>query len=327
MQPDDRVLFASGPDPAGTLYERIIECFLLTRFPQWDTRFRRSSESELTYSPTVLVAGLSFGSVEELNTSPAFRTGRVTSLDRRARITWPASTLTVDVNAFVSAQVEKIRAINPALAEATLARGILSGASSHLLIAQAVLQAWHAPSLVSAVEINALHGIITLSENTTVRDLEHGRVIAWSQDDQALPAAIDFKDAAIATTVRCSEFVRLLDQQTLRITGMAAERYRLTIDGEAQGEFHRDQLDRGLTLSLMATPMWKQAMEVYALTGKLEEFDASRRRLYAIPAPQRPAQWKSELEAIEAGEAGFVASLRSKARPKTHDYELQPVER
>ena len=323
LRPEDRVLFVSGSNAERSLHEKVIQAFVLTRFPEWQTEFRRWSEGDSTYSPTVLVASPSFGSVERLYSFSFLRTARLTSFDPGAPFHWPAATLTIDWDAFRSALAGKAGTTSPA---ATLEHGIPAGASGHLLIAQAVLQAWHAPALVSAVEINALHGIIIRSENTNVRDLENGRVIAWSQDDRALPVAIDFKEPAIAATVAGSEFVRLLDQETLRITGMAAERYRLTIDGKPQGEFHRDQLDRGLTLSLMATPMWKQSMEVYALTRRQEEFDASRRQLLAVSVPERRAQWKSEWEALDNAEAAFAASLRSKARPKTHDYELQPVE-
>jgi hypothetical protein len=107
---------------------------------------------------------------------------------------------------------------------------------------------------------------------------------------------------------------------------MAAEHYRFTIDGELVGIFHRDQLDAGINLALMRTPMWKQAMSVLALTRKHEELRARRRTLLETPSEQRQtAEWRSAWEALDTEEADLAAEQRTKARPGTHDYELQPV--
>lgn len=363
LKTGDNVIFYGDSDLAGRLYEGFIESYVLTRFPHRDVPFAHAIWNQLgdpasrPDRPTVIVTKPPNGEAAEQAEGARYRDSlrsitasfpqtRLTSLqtgpapvDRGGGVvtagggrTPPAvpvkeGTLPVDVGGLIAAAVEKARAIDPALAATIMANGNPVGQAGQLLMAQAVLQSWHAPALVSAVEINALRGAVVRAENTTVRDMENGRVIAWSQDDQTLPMAVDFTDPAVALAARCSDLVRTLDNQTLRIRGLAAEQYRFTIDGEFQGIFHRDQLETGINLAALPTPMWKQAMEVHALTRKHRELAASRWQLVQAPAEQRKSdEWKSAWEALDAAETDMVNEQRARAMPKTHDYELQPVE-
>jgi hypothetical protein len=235
-----------------------------------------------------------------------------------------AEQLVVDLGGFLEAAAAKARAIDPGFPSPIAAKGGPAGA---LLTAQAILQAWRAPALVSAVEIDALRGAVTRADNTTVRELENGRVVAWTEDDQALPVPVDIMDPAVLLAMQAADFARRLDSQTLRIRGMAAERYALTIDGEKIGTFHRDQLDAGLNLATLRTPMWKQAMAVLALIRQHDGMRAERRRLMGTPADERREEWRSAIEALDASEAALVEEQQKKAKAGTHDYELQPVER
>jgi hypothetical protein len=343
LKTGDNVIFYGDSDLAGRLYEGFLESYVLTRFPQRNVTFAHAIWNQLADpsarpdQPTVIVTKPPTGEATEQaegakyrdflrNIATTFPQARLISLQTR-----PASIDrgegVVDVNSLIAGAVEKARAIDPALAATIMLNGNPAGQAGQLLMAQAVLRAWHAPALVSAVEINALRGAVVRAENTTVRDMENGRVIAWSQDDQTLPMAVDFNDPAVALAARCSDLVRTLDDQTLRIRGLAAGQYRFTIDGEFQGFFHRDQLESGINLAVLPTPMWRQAMEVHALTRKHREMAASRWQLLQAPEEQRKsAEWKSAWEALDAAETDLVKEQRARATPKTHDYELQPVE-
>jgi hypothetical protein len=157
--------------------------------------------------------------------------------------------------------------------------------------------------------------------------MENGRVMAWTQDDEVLPMAFDFMDTAAGMALQASALAGRLNGQTLRIRGMAAERYAFTIDGERIGIFHRDQFDVGLNLSLLRTPMWKRAMAVLALTRKHDELRATRRRLLeASPEERRSAEWRTAMETLDAEEAALVEEQAEKVRAGTHDYELQPLD-
>jgi hypothetical protein len=335
LGPNDHVLFQAESKPGEGLYESFIETFVITRYPQRSVVFTHlrgydgPEMAALSSQPTVIVVA-----PDGNNPIPSMATAlpgvRITALRSTPPPKEPARSgqaIHIDLMATLPAAVEKAKARDPSLAAAILRNGAPSGEASHLLMAQAILQAWHAPSLVSAVEIDALRGSVRRAENTTVRELECGRVIAWSQDDQALPMPVNFADPAVALAIGASDFMLALDQQTLRIRGLAAEWYRLTIDGEPLGFFHTSKLDEGINLAGLPTPMWRQSMEVHALTRKHDELQAARSRLFQAPAEERKSpEWKAALDASNAAEADLIDEQRAKARPRTHDYELQPVE-
>jgi hypothetical protein len=334
LGPADHVLFQADSNPAERLYQGFIETFVITRYPQRRVLFTHSHwyegpELAALFSPptVIVVAPEANNPIERIAT--ALPGVRITVLGSPppAEPDRSRHTIQIDLMARLAAVVEKAKAKDPALAAAILPNGLPSGAASQLLMAQAILQAWHAPSLVSAVEIDALRGSVSRAENTTVRELESGRVIAWSQDDEALPMAVDFMNPAVSLAISCSDFMMALDQQTLRIRGLAGEWYRLTIDGEPLGFFHTSKLDEGINLAGLPTPMWKQSMEVQALTRKHDELQADRSRLFQAPAEEREtAEWKAAVDAALAAETDLIDEQRAKARPRTHDYELQPVE-
>jgi hypothetical protein len=364
LREDDRVLFYGEAKPGDQLYESFIETFAITRFPQWSLLFIHSVWSgnpPLANQPTVIVATRATSSATSRATGDAegaasayrnliqgvttsFPRARVTAMqlmpppregeDASAAALRTAAgpvggdnTIVVDVGAAVRTAIEKARARDPRLAATILLDGVPASEAGQMLVAQSLLQAWHAPAIVTAVEIDALRGSVSRAENTTVRELESGRVIAWSQDDRALPMPVDFMDPAVALAAGSSDFMRALDQQTLRIRGMAAEWYRLTIDGEPLGFFPRSRLYEGINLAGLATPMWKQAMAVHALSRKHADLQAAGARLWQASEPERQsAEWKAALEALTTAEAELIEEQRNKARPRTHDYELQPVE-
>src|SRR5881394_4186515 len=70
-----------------------------------------------------------------------------------------------------------------------------------------------------------------------------------------------------ALAVSCSDVLDSLDHEVLKITGLDAGRYSLHIDGgKPVGTFTREQLNEGLNLALLPTPMSKQAAKVHDLT-------------------------------------------------------------
>ncbi|PWT89050.1 MAG: hypothetical protein C5B56_07810 [Proteobacteria bacterium] len=338
LQANDSVVFFSNADTAAPAWKSLVETFLLLRFPSLSIQFTDVTQdpnfdaATLRGRRAVVVASAEDaasptfrGFYEKVKTSAAQRCLTVLRNGAGQEVGEPGA-LVVDVAAALEVVAGKVRATDPDLA-ATFISGIPPGHARALLIAGAVLEAWHAPGLVSAVEIDGLRGAATRVERTTVRDMENGRVMAWTQDDEALPMAFDFMDQSVGAAIQASGLAVRLNGQTLRIRGMAAERYTFTIDGERIGIFHRDQLDAGINLALLRTPMWKRAMAVLALTRKHEELRAKRRRfLEAGPEQRKSAEWRAAMETLDAEEAALVEEQAEKAKAGTHDYELQPVE-
>ena len=123
-------------------------------------------------------------------------------------------------------------------------------------MAEALLKSWNAPAIVTDVEIDAARKEPIRQGNTHISDLHAGKGISWTQTDEALPMPIDMRDPLVALAVRSSDFVEALNQQPLKVRGLAAGRYTLKIDGEPAGTFTAEQLAAGINLATSRRP-WR----------------------------------------------------------------------
>jgi lysophospholipase L1-like esterase len=235
-----------------------------------------------------------------------------------------------DLNSGVVAAVQKAKATDPDLAKKIIPDRVHPGPGGHLLMAGELLKAWHAPSQVSSVEIDAPGKKVTQSQATRVSDLKVADTITWRQTDQALPMPVDTKDGVIALAVNSSDFVQALDQQPLKVSGLTAANYKLAIDGTAVGEFSKEQLGDGINLAILATPMAKQAQEVHRLTLQHNSVHFTRWRQIQVPL----ASFKSDrvqtatkdlMTALDEEEAELIKQQRAAAQPVEHRFELSPL--
>jgi lysophospholipase L1-like esterase len=232
---------------------------------------------------------------------------------------------TADLNASVVAALEKAKAANAETAKEIIRDRVHPGPGGHLLMAEALLKAWNAPALVTAVEIDAAKVRPVRTDNTTVSDLKEANGLAWTQNDNALPMPLDSKDRVLKLAVQSSDFLQALNQQPLKITGLKASRYLLKIDGDEVGTLSRDQLEQGVNLAELPTPMVKQAQAVHDLTLKHNNIHAVRwRELQVVLAQQPLPHLPQAMEALDNLEADLVAQQRATAQPKTRHYELLP---
>jgi len=228
-----------------------------------------------------------------------------------------------DLNTSIVAALEKAKATDAETAKKIIADRVHPGPSGHLLMAEALLKAWNAPALVTAVEIDAAKAQAVRTENTVVSDLKESNGLAWTQTDKAIPMPMDLKDPVMKLAVRSSDFFQALDWQPLKVTGLKGQRYQLKIDGQDVGTFSAQQLAEGLNLAELPTPMVKQAQAVHDLTLKHNNVHFTRWRDVQVAL----AQWQlphlsQALEVLDHLEADLVAQQRQAAQPKVHHYEL-----
>jgi lysophospholipase L1-like esterase len=230
-----------------------------------------------------------------------------------------------DMNAPLVNVLQKAKAIDTTIASQIIPDRTHPGPAGQLVMAATLLKAWHAPALVSDVEIDAARRSLVRAQNTAVKGLEFANGIAWTQTDKALPFPIDWRDAAISLAVRRSEVVEALDRQPLKVTSLTAARYRLAIDGEPIGVFYRQQLAAGVNLALLDTPMQKQALRVHALTLKRNDVHFGRWRRVQVPLQDESLPEKeAALDALDKLEQDVVDQQRATAQPKAHRFELLP---
>jgi lysophospholipase L1-like esterase len=231
-----------------------------------------------------------------------------------------------DLNTSVVEALKKAKESDPDVAKKIVPDRVHPGPAGHLLMAAALLKAWHAPATVSTVEIDAPGGKITRQENTHVSELGISKGLIWNQADNALPMPIDLKDPVIALAVRSSDLVDSLDRQMLKVSGLPTSEYRLKIDGEDVGTFGKDQLAEGINLATLPTPMAKQAAEVHRLTKKHTDIHQVRWRGVQVPLQnESSSNAAAALRALDELEAEYILRQRSAAQPVPRRYELVPA--
>ena len=234
-----------------------------------------------------------------------------------------------DMNTPMVAMLEKATSADPELARKIIPDRVHPKESGHLIMAEGLLKAWNAPSLVAAVEIDAAAKRVARSDNTRVTALQVNQEISWNETDGALPFPLQHlvdeggKDVALA--IHSSDFVEALDQEPLKVTGLTAERYALKIDGEKVGDFTKEKLAEGVNLALEGTPMSKQASRVHDLTVKHNVLHYARWREVQTPLQDlRVSGEQAALDALDKLEAATVQLQRATAQPRPRHYELTP---
>jgi lysophospholipase L1-like esterase len=231
--------------------------------------------------------------------------------------------LVADLNAPVVSMLEKAKAEDPELAKDIIEDRVHPGPGGHLIMAEALLKAWNAPATVAAVEIDAAGGRVTRSANAKITGLKAGSTLSWTEIDGALPMPVDMEEKPTALSVRSSDFIAALDQEPLKVTGLSAANYSLTIDGEKVGSFTKDQLEEGINLAILPTPMAQQAAKVHDLTLKHNNIHFARWRDVQISLKDyKLAGEPAVVEALDKLEDQIVQVQRATAKPLLRHYEL-----
>ena len=256
--------------------------------------------------------------------------------------------------------MQKARVEAPGLAREVVPGRIHPSAVGELVMAQAMLQAWNAPSNVTSVAIDAAGNFVVQSDNTRVSDLSAaGGKISWTQNDESLPFPIlglhedwpqfpptennqwgktsflwpapqpkwNYTNAAAEMIVNLSGFYAVLDQELLKISGLQAGNYQLKINDQAVGEFSDQQLNAGINLAACQTPMLEQSYQVLALVWKEVQWRYYAWRDIQIrlmddkdPKVQKAAD--SLIAALEAQKDKDAEQQYVAARPQPTHYEL-----
>jgi lysophospholipase L1-like esterase len=237
----------------------------------------------------------------------------------------PTEKLTIaDLNTSVVQELGKAAAINPMAGDILIRDRVHPGPGGHLLMAKALLKAWNAPAVVTAVEMDAETGKSTRADNTTVAAISNEGGLSWDQTDRALPMPLDLKDPGVSLALKASDVEQALDQETLRVVGLPVKKYTLSIDGEDVGSFSSEELGNGINLAVLPTPMSRQAAEVHALTMKHNNIHFARWRWVQVEKGEL-AHRQAAMDALDQFENDIVQLQRATAQPKLHHYRLSGV--
>jgi lysophospholipase L1-like esterase len=236
----------------------------------------------------------------------------------------------VDLNAPVVEVLQKVKAAHPDLASRLIPDRIHPGEGVHWVMAATILKAWHAPSLISSVTVDAHGATATDVQNASVTDVKRDKKtdeIQWTEIENALPLPLPLAatDPVSDAALEAGNVEAALDQETLTITGLAAGSYALTIDDQPVANFTADALQHGINLARMATPMLRQSQ---TLAWETEHRNELERQLFTTIAGtfEHPeAAPGSEQQAMQHAVATSIAQQQKDAQPVTRRFALKPV--
>jgi len=185
----------------------------------------------------------------------------------------------------------------------------------------ALLTAWNMDPVVDKLTISAGEAAVTSAERTQVTGLQKTATgMRWYELDEALPLPLDLDNAMTEVLLGVSDIERV-DQESLRVTGLAKGSYQLLVDKKLIGTFPSDALERGINLALMKTPMLDQARGIDWESERRAMLDQAHFILSAETA-KTPDPVPAE-ERLRLAEDELAATIRKQAVPKLHDFELR----
>jgi lysophospholipase L1-like esterase len=242
-----------------------------------------------------------------------------------AQLAKEQGTQVTDFNTPLVAVLKAINTASPALAPQVIPDRVHPQQGGHWIMAESLLKSWQAPSLVTSVVIDA-DRLSAKAANTAVTDLTHperrnSNKVSWTQADKALPLPFPPPDVdpVLALVLQNSDLVAALDQETLKVLNLTPGMYDLLIDGRKVGSFTSGQLEDGINLATMETPMLEQARLVAFDTEKVNQLEAQR---FAIVRGFATAEQLATAQALGDAYPIAVDRQRADAQPLAHHYDL-----
>src|ERR1700739_37323 len=231
------------------------------------------------------------------------------------------SVLFADFNRPLTDALQRAKTQYPELAPLIVPDRIHPSETGHWIMAAALLSAWHVDPIVSSVTMNAARAEILENHRATVTSphLEQDN-LKWSQQDDALPLPLDFNNAMTPMLLAISDLGRI-DQQILRIESLAIGDYDLLIDGRKIAAFTSGELQHGVNLALLKTPMVDHARDIASREDQRVALDYARFILRA-DVEQSPTSGSAEDTLLKASD-DLAMSIRKGLDPKLYRFELR----
>jgi lysophospholipase L1-like esterase len=151
------------------------------------------------------------------------------------------------------------------------------GGAGHMVIAYVLLKAQGMSCCVSKTVLDAGSVQILEQVNSQVTNLKASQgELSFDCLEAALPFPVP---AGAQSAMKLVPFQQDLNEELLKVTGLAAGKYTLSIDDQAVGQYDAAELESGVNLAVNAkTPQYQQALEVNALNTKRHMLESLRLR-------------------------------------------------
>lgn len=154
------------------------------------------------------------------------------------------------------------------------------GPVGHLVMAYLFLKAQGMTPVVASLAIDAARGVVHTQENCEITGLLAGdSSVRFDCLEKSLPFPVA-DDAAGA--LELVPFIKDLNQETLRVSGLAAGQYEILIDSQSVLQVSASALAEGVNLAIIKdTPQHRQAAEVFKLLNQRADIVGNKLRVFA----------------------------------------------
>lgn len=301
--------------------------------------YRHIIETLLARLPGVRITLLTASAFDDVTRAPAFPGGYnsvLVAYGQAVRRLAQEYNLTIaDTNAPLVALLARAVVADPGLAPKIIPDRVHPSPSGHFLMAAALLKAWHAPALVASTTIDASSGAAMRTEGCRVSGVSSTQggirfTLADCRSPWPIPRGPDHPRAALVLGQTTLDHD--LNVDVLRVTGLTAPEYRLTVGGAFVANLTRQELEQGVNLASLASfPTSSQANTILALAFKHTGLHFQRWRSLQVPNSKSglgtddPADVQAKMAALDAQERSAVAQEQQAARPATLQCELTAV--
>jgi lysophospholipase L1-like esterase len=288
----------------------------------------------------VRVALISPNAVEVRNVRPASREQFKTYLDTQEKFYAPLKELAakydvpfVDQYAVTRKVLKKIAADDAAVKP--FPDGVHTKAAGGLLMAHTILTALRAPAMVSIAEIDAAKGEST-GNRCVVKDMKSSAEhVTFERTDEAVPLPVlkEWRDLLPYVNKLAD-----LNVYGLKVTGLKAGRYDVSIDGQTIGAYSADELANDVNLGLAEKgPLHDQGMKVLTAINDKNDIVHKRFRQVVMFDPRSVPDWVAapaevarkrteQLAKMDEQIAARQREVYEVAKPATHHWEIKRAE-
>jgi len=225
--------------------------------------------------------------------------------------------------------LKRERASNPA--------GLIGGGDAvhpgpigQTLMAWAVLKGLGASAEVASADIDARNQTVTSGRGCGVEKVQYsGGKLSFDRTDDALPMPIDGRATAALKLAPVQEELNRLE---LRVSGLGAGEYEVSIDGESAGKVSAADLAQGWNLANLPGPITRQSRDLLKLVFEKNDAFFQRWRdvqLFSVPAwakgPEVEARRSAELARLDRQVADLEGQIEKLRHPKAHHFEFKPA--
>lgn len=195
------------------------------------------------------------------------------------------------------------------------------GPAGQTLMAWAILKGLGAPAEVSVANLDVMRFLrskVVCARNCKVTNVKCASgILTFDRIDAALPMPIDPRaEAALALAPIAND----LNRYELKILGLKADRYAVTLDGQPLTEVSGQDLAKGWNMATVSGPITKQSQHVLDLVFQKNNVFFNR---------WRNIQLRSGDPALLAQQDKQIADLESQIdvarQPVLHHFELKPL--